>query len=40
MLAFSCGLLPEQRPATLEALLPLFDWAKVKTEDVRVPEGF
>ena len=40
MLAFSCGLLPEQRPTTLEALLPLFDWAKVKTEDVRVPEGF
>lgn len=40
MLAFACGLLPEPQPATLEALLPLFDWAKVKTEDVRVPEGF
>ena len=34
--------LPVYQPETLrdEALLPLFDWAKVKTEDVRVTEGF
>ena len=40
MLAFACGLQEEPRPMRLEALLPLFDWAKVKTEDVRVTEGF
>ena len=40
MLACACGILPEARPMSLEALLPLFDWAKVKTEDVRVTEGF
>ena len=40
MLAFACGLQEEARPLRLEALLPLFDWARVKTEDVRVTEGF
>ena len=40
MLAFACGLQEEARPMRLEALLPLFDWARVKTEDVRVTEGF
>ena len=40
MLAFACGLQEEPRPMRLEALLPLFDWARVKTEDVRVTEGF
>ena len=40
MLSFACGLLPEQRPMTLEALIPLFDWARVRREDIRVPEGF
>lgn len=37
MLAFSAGLLDEWRPITLEALIPLFDWRKVKTEDLRLP---
>jgi len=38
MLAFSAGLLPEVRPITLEALIPLFDWQKVKRDDLRLPE--
>lgn len=37
MLAFSAGLIPENRPMTLEALLPLFDWAAVKRSDLRLP---
>lgn len=37
MLAFSAGLIPENRPMTLEALLPLFDWASVKRSDLRLP---
>lgn len=37
MLAFSAGLLPEVRPVTLEGLLPLFDWANVKCDDLRLP---
>lgn len=37
MLAFSAGILPEVRPATLEELLPLFDWEKIKTSDLRLP---
>ncbi len=37
MLAFSAGILPEIRPATLEELLPRFDWEKVKREDLRLP---
>lgn len=37
MLAFSAGILPENRPASLEALIPLFDWAKVKRTDLRLP---
>ena len=38
MLAFSAGLLEEVRPVTLEGLIPLFDWQKVKTDDLRLPE--
>lgn len=37
MLAFSAGLLPEGRPMSLEALIPLFDWNKVKRDDLRLP---
>ena len=38
MLAFSAGLLDEVRPMTLEQLIPLFDWQKVKRDDFRLPE--
>ncbi|MBR6667821.1 MAG: tRNA glutamyl-Q(34) synthetase GluQRS [Clostridia bacterium] len=37
MLAFSAGLLDDVRPMTLEQLIPLFDWRKVKTDDLRLP---
>lgn len=37
MLAWSAGLLPEVRPITLEGLIPRFDWARVKHEDLRLP---
>ena len=37
-LACSAGLLPEVRPATLESLIPVFDWAKVKRDDLRLSE--
>lgn len=37
MLAWSAGLLPEVRPITLEGLIPLFSWARVKHEDLRLP---
>jgi glutamyl-tRNA synthetase len=37
MLAFSAGLIDEVRPSSLEALLPLFDWQKVKRDDLRLP---
>ncbi len=36
MLAFSAGILPENRPATLEALIDVFDWNNVKTDDIRL----
>ncbi|MBQ2954411.1 MAG: tRNA glutamyl-Q(34) synthetase GluQRS [Clostridia bacterium] len=35
-LACSAGVLDEVRPASLESLIPLFDWAKVKREDLRL----
>ena len=38
-LAFSCGVLSENRPATLDELVPLFSWDKVRREDIRLPEG-
>ena len=37
-LACSAGLLPEVRPATLESLIAVFDWAKVKRDDLRLSE--
>jgi hypothetical protein len=37
MLAFSAGLQEEVRPASLEQLIPLFDWRNVKREDLRLP---
>ena len=37
MLAFSAGILPEIRPVSLENLLPLFAWEKVKRADLRLP---
>ena len=38
-LAYSCGVLDENRPATLGELVPLFSWDKVSREDIRLPEG-
>ncbi|MBQ3485822.1 MAG: tRNA glutamyl-Q(34) synthetase GluQRS [Clostridia bacterium] len=38
MLAFSAGLIPENRPVTLEKLIPLFDWGRVRREDLRLPD--
>ena len=38
MLAFSAGLIDEVHPTSLEMLLPLFDWQKVKRDDLRLPE--
>ena len=40
MLAYSAGILPENRPATMEALIGAFDWKNVKTEDMRLPSSF
>lgn len=37
LLAFASGLLEEPRPIALDGLVPLFDWAKVKREDIRLP---
>ncbi len=37
-LACSAGLQAEPRPATLEELLPLFDWQKVKRKDMKLAD--
>ena len=37
MLAFSARLLQEVQPVTLEQLIPLFNWANVKCDDLRLP---
>ncbi len=37
-LACSAGLLSEVRPVTLEQLIPLFDWRKIRRDDMRLPE--
>lgn len=37
MLAFSAGLLPENRPATMQELIDLFDWQLVRRDDLRLP---
>ena len=41
MLAFSLGILEENRPAQLDELVRVFDWQRVGTQDVclRLPEG-
>ena len=36
MLAFSCGVLEENRPASLSELVRLFDWKNVRTQDLRL----
>ena len=36
-LAYACGLLDEWRPASLEQLIPLFSWDKVRRDDLRLP---
>ncbi len=36
-LAYSAGLLEEVRPVSLEGLVRLFDWSKVKRDDLRLP---
>ena len=38
MLAYSAGIIEENRPMTLEQLIPLFSWEKVKRSDIRLPE--
>lgn len=38
-LAFSAGLLEEERAVSLEQLIPLFDWTKVKRDDMRLPKS-
>ena len=37
MLARGAGLMEEARPMTLDELVPLFDWAKVRRDDLRLP---
>lgn len=36
-LAFACGLLPEERPASLRELVPRFGWEKISTDDWTLP---
>ena len=38
MLACSAGIIEENRPMTLEQLIPHFSWEKVKRADIRLPE--
>ena len=40
MLAFSAGILNENRPAAMDELIDAFDWKNVKTEDMRLPLSF
>lgn len=37
MLAFSAGLLPENRPIDMDSLIAGFDWARVRSRDIRLP---
>ncbi|MBR4082484.1 MAG: tRNA glutamyl-Q(34) synthetase GluQRS [Clostridia bacterium] len=37
-LAAAAGILPEARPASLEQLIPLFDWGKIALDDWRLPD--
>ena len=36
MLAYSCGVLPENRPTSLEELTKVFDWKNVRRDDIRL----
>ncbi len=36
-LAYSAGILPEERPASLTELTKQFDWNKIKRDDMRLP---
>lgn len=36
MLAYSAGVIPENRPAGLDALVKAFDWKNVKQDDIRL----
>lgn len=36
LLAFSAGILPENRPAELSELIKLFDWKQIGTQDLRL----
>ena len=36
MLAYSAGVIPENRPAGLDELTKAFDWKNVKTDDIRL----
>ena len=38
-LAFSAGILEEERPASMDELIRLFDWRKVRREDMRLPRS-
>ena len=38
-LAFSAGILEEERPASMDELIRLFDWQKVRREDMRLPRS-
>ena len=38
MLACSAGIIEENRPMTLEQLIPHFSWDKVRHSDIRLPE--
>ena len=36
MLAYSAGIIPENKPASLDELVKAFDWKNVKREDIRL----
>ena len=36
MLAYSAGILEEERPAAMDELIDVFDWKNVKKEDIRL----
>jgi len=38
-LAYSAGILEEERPASMDELIRLFDWSRIKREDMRLPRS-
>jgi len=38
-LAFSAGILEEERPASMDELIRLFDWQNIKRDDMRLPRS-